>query len=618
MKLLASGAACAGVAALLVAAPLGTGHALAAARLSTGIAGTLDCVGPPPVVNTAARTVTLASDCSITGSVTVQDGYTFLGAGHTLIADYLGAQSTMFPAVLVSGGAANIKDMTISAINTTYYDYANPWDQSMTGILYQDSSGTVDSVTVKNFGVPPPSGNADGPGGNGIIASAHGGARRSVAILHSTITGFQKRGVGFYGNVNGTLMYSTIGPDIATTADPADSEVIATNAVEVGQDLNSASSGGDTTGASAQIRDNTVDMSNDYVSPVPGDSSESTGILSYGAEGALDVVDNAFNYGGTTATISFYSGVDADNSEAIILGNKFSGITTTKDTTVGTLYIDTSSAGAKTYVGYNLYGVTTTNLPEIASLAGPDAPDADTPGGAPPGVHGKELPVAANIPERGISVASHGTTLHVSWPASSPLYYVPVAGYCVLVDDLARQCEPDPVTVNYHIPAAFAPGSTHTVTVWPYVGKNSQAIDKSSNEYAVDPTRAVFTTPFPTAAIRLVKSATPTTYTSAGQVIRYSFRVSNDGGAVLDHVRVIDTLAGLPAISCPGSALPAGRSETCTATYRITAADLATGHVTNYARAEASVEPTGAVMSAASTVTIHAVRPVPVLVPVTG
>jgi len=513
MKLLASGAACAGLATLLVAVPLGTGAAFAKPKtLRTGIVGTLDCVGPPPVTNTAARTVTLASDCTITGSVTVQDGYTFLGANHTLTVDYLNAAYTaMFPAVIVNGGTANIKDMTISAINTTPYGHANPWDQSMEGILYQDSSGTVNSVTVKNFGIPPPADLAFSGAqiGNGIIVSAHGGARQSVAILHSRITGFQKRGVGFYGNVNGTLMYSTIGPNIATISDPADSAVISTDAVEFGQDLNSASSGSDTTGASAQIRDNTFDLSNDFVSPVPADSNQSTGILSYGAEGASDVVNNAFNYGGTTATISVASLADAGNSEVTILGNKFSGTTTTKDNTVGTLYIDTVSTGAKTYVGYNLYKVTTTNLPEIALLAGPDAPDADTPGGAPAGVSGKELPVSAKIPEHGISVVSHGTALRVSWPAASPLYYVPVAGYCVLVDDHARQCAPDPVTMDYHVPAAFTPGSKHTVTIWPFVGKDSQAIYKSSNEYAADPTQAAFTTPFPKAAIRPVKSATP-------------------------------------------------------------------------------------------------------------
>jgi uncharacterized repeat protein (TIGR01451 family) len=86
--------------------------------------------------------------------------------------------------------------------------------------------------------------------------------------------------------------------------------------------------------------------------------------------------------------------------------------------------------------------------------------------------------------------------------------------------------------------------------------------------------------------VRVVKSATPATYSQAGQVIHYSFHVTNTGNVTLTNVHVTDTHKGLSAIACPETTLTAGQSETCTATYRITAADLTTGHVTNSATAQ--------------------------------
>ncbi len=110
-------------------------------------------------------------------------------------------------------------------------------------------------------------------------------------------------------------------------------------------------------------------------------------------------------------------------------------------------------------------------------------------------------------------------------------------------------------------------------------------------------------------AITVVKSASPTSFSAAGQTIHYRFHVTNSGNVTLSHVKVHDTgLPGLSAITCPHHTLAAGASETCTATYTITAADLDAGSVTNHATAHGD-PPTGPpVISPPSSATITAIQ----------
>jgi hypothetical protein len=92
----------------------------------------------------------------------------------------------------------------------------------------------------------------------------------------------------------------------------------------------------------------------------------------------------------------------------------------------------------------------------------------------------------------------------------------------------------------------------------------------------------------------------------------YRFHVTNTGTVTLAHVTVSDPLRGLSAVACPPTPLAPGASTTCTATYAVTAADLAAGGVTNSATAIATTTGSGA---AALTSTASAVR---VTVPRTG
>ena len=92
-----------------------------------------------------------------------------------------------------------------------------------------------------------------------------------------------------------------------------------------------------------------------------------------------------------------------------------------------------------------------------------------------------------------------------------------------------------------------------------------------------------------TSGIAVVKSSTTKSIETVGQVVPYAFRVTNTGNVTLTHVAVTDSQqapaldSGLSAIHCPTTSLAGGASETCTATYTVTAADLAHGSVADSA-----------------------------------
>jgi uncharacterized repeat protein (TIGR01451 family) len=88
------------------------------------------------------------------------------------------------------------------------------------------------------------------------------------------------------------------------------------------------------------------------------------------------------------------------------------------------------------------------------------------------------------------------------------------------------------------------------------------------------------------ARVDLAKTATGPDPLTVGTVVNYSFLVTNIGQLALTGVTVTDPLAGLSAISCPGTTLAPGASMTCTASYTITQADVEAGVITNTATAQ--------------------------------
>ena len=79
---------------------------------------------------------------------------------------------------------------------------------------------------------------------------------------------------------------------------------------------------------------------------------------------------------------------------------------------------------------------------------------------------------------------------------------------------------------------------------------------------------------------------------SAGDSIAYDFVVTNSGAVGLTNVSITDPLLPAPAISCPsGNPIPTlatGASETCTASYLVTQADIDAGQRDNTATVDSA------------------------------
>ncbi|NYE96507.1 putative repeat protein (TIGR01451 family) [Psychromicrobium silvestre] len=115
-------------------------------------------------------------------------------------------------------------------------------------------------------------------------------------------------------------------------------------------------------------------------------------------------------------------------------------------------------------------------------------------------------------------------------------------------------------------------------------------------------------------AVSLVKSVAEVALTSAGQVLHYSFVVTNTGDVALAPVSVSETAfsgTGMePVVSCPPEAtsLAPGASVTCTASYTVTQADIEAGKVSNTAVASGTPQVGPAVFSTPSSAQLLATQ----------
>src|SRR5262249_54849044 len=106
-----------------------------------------------------------------------------------------------------------------------------------------------------------------------------------------------------------------------------------------------------------------------------------------------------------------------------------------------------------------------------------------------------------------------------------------------------------------------------------------------------------------TKGITLAKGASPAAYNAVGQVITYTYTVTNSGNVTLaGPFSVSDNKLG--AISpCGSGPLAPGASTSCTATHAITQADLDGGSITNIATASGN-----STTSAPATATVTAIQ----------
>lgn len=89
-------------------------------------------------------------------------------------------------------------------------------------------------------------------------------------------------------------------------------------------------------------------------------------------------------------------------------------------------------------------------------------------------------------------------------------------------------------------------------------------------------------------ALGITKTANPTTYHQVGDVIDYSYKVTNTGNTTLSTpFTVTDDTTGTPDCGTLPTTLAPGQSFNCTSTYTITQDDINSGSVTNQASATA-------------------------------
>lgn len=110
--------------------------------------------------------------------------------------------------------------------------------------------------------------------------------------------------------------------------------------------------------------------------------------------------------------------------------------------------------------------------------------------------------------------------------------------------------------------------------------------------------------PSPTTALGLTVSATPNTYSQAGQVITFTYVIKNNGSTTLGPAQftVTDALVSSTPINCGASTtLSPGASTTCTATYTISQPDMSAASISNSATASGGGAPTS--QAASTTIT---------------
>ncbi|WP_164743491.1 DUF7507 domain-containing protein [Microbacterium sulfonylureivorans] len=120
-------------------------------------------------------------------------------------------------------------------------------------------------------------------------------------------------------------------------------------------------------------------------------------------------------------------------------------------------------------------------------------------------------------------------------------------------------------------------------------------------------------------ALTVSKTSNTSVITAVGQRVTYQFLVNNSGNTTLTVVTVVDTQTppaspgNLTPMSCPMTKLEAGQSQICTASYTVTAADLANGSVADSAVASGIAPDGSTIASGADTLSIPAPATPPAL-----
>ncbi|MGQ4583607.1 DUF7507 domain-containing protein [Lysobacter sp. F60174L2] len=165
-----------------------------------------------------------------------------------------------------------------------------------------------------------------------------------------------------------------------------------------------------------------------------------------------------------------------------------------------------------------------------------------------------------------------------------------------------------PVTTLAPTEMTLCTSTDYTVT---QADVNAGVVDNTAQAVGTDPAAAVVTSVDASAqvtiaaapALTLVKTVTPTTAVAAGDLVTYSFDVTNSGNVTIDNLSINETVfSGTgtpPTISCPVTTLAPTETTTCTSTdYAVTQADVNAGVVDNTAQATGT-DPAAATVTSA-------------------
>jgi uncharacterized repeat protein (TIGR01451 family) len=179
-------------------------------------------------------------------------------------------------------------------------------------------------------------------------------------------------------------------------------------------------------------------------------------------------------------------------------------------------------------------------------------------------VNGFQFPASAEIvwtPNPVNPTATLTDSQNPAWPtivtANTIFTYKDPQGYTCPAKSSSRSWEPTTYTESNEAMLIFSTGSV----------SSSATTTVMCEEYMP--------------GLKLVKSATPTTYNQVGDVINYSYLVKNTGNvAFAGPVKVTDDKV---TVTCPAGGLAINATMTCSATYKITQADIDYGTVENTA-----------------------------------
>jgi hypothetical protein len=157
---------------------------------------------------TSGTTFTLTADCDTTAPLTVPNGFTVDGAGHTITAHDT-TPGSFNGAVLTNPAPIQFEEMHVQNLTIKGTGFVSPpacGRATLDGILFAAAFGSVSNVTV--LGITENSGCQVG---SAIVASA-GVFQPPVNISNTTVSGYQKSGIEASGLLDVNVSNSTIGP----------------------------------------------------------------------------------------------------------------------------------------------------------------------------------------------------------------------------------------------------------------------------------------------------------------------------------------------------------------------------------------------------------------------